>query len=325
MLTRGIKPASDTLGVFLPALGELTRRRMSAKKQARETGGREHAYWDGLQSAFKILINSFYGYLAGPFNFNDYDAAAQVTTTGQAVVKKIVEELEKAGSTVVEIDTDGVYFKPPPDVADEQSEVDYVERIGATLPEGIRLAHDGRYKAMISLKMKNYVLAGYDGKKVFRGSSLRSRADERFGIEFISKAADHLLRGETSEVRELYESTAHKINSGELAIDKFSRRERITEKTFSAASKKRVAQSLDRLGTGQAKIGEYVTVYDRNDGTIGLVKDYNHDEDRDYLIDKLYKFACRLREAFGDKFDILFPRPSAKSRSEAAGQQRLFE
>ena len=320
MLTRGIKPASDTLGIFLPALEELTRRRIDAKRRAKETSGREHAYWDGLQSAFKILINSFYGYLAGPFNFNDYDAAAQVTTTGQAVVKKIVEELEKAGSAVVEVDTDGVYFKPPPEVADEEAEVDYVERIGATLPEGIRLAHDGRYRAMISLKMKNYVLADYEGKKVFKGSSLRSRADERFGLDFISRASDHLLRGEMSEVSKLYESTARMINSGELPIDRFSRRERITEKTFSAASKKRVAQAA-----GRAKIGEYVTVYDRNDGTVALAADYNHDEDRDYLIDKLYKFACRLKEAFGDEFDRLFPRPSAKSRSEAAGQQRLFD
>ena len=334
MLTKGIQPASDTLGAFLPALKELTARRISAKKKAKETlpsvgadgppthsrAGREHAYWDGLQSAFKILINSFYGYLAGPFNFNDYEAGAQVTTTGQEIVKKIVSELERTGSTVVEIDTGGVYFKPPPEITDEDAELAYVERIGGTLPEGIRLAHDGRYRAMISLKMKNYVLADYHGKKVFRGSSLRSRADERFGLDFISQAADHLLHGRKEQVRELYESYAHKINSGELGIDKFSRRERITEKTFSSVGKKRVAQAAR-----DAKVGEYITVYDRADGTIGLVRDYANDEDRDRLLDKLYKFACRLREAFGDEFDSICPRPSAKSREEAAGQLGLFE
>ena len=349
MLTKRIKPASDTLDVFLPALEELTKRRIDAKRKAKEassSGGAvlretvdpqahseeahvgadtrsEHsraAYWDGLQSAFKILINSFYGYLAGPFNFNDYDAAAQVTTTGREIVRKIVEELEKAGSTVVEVDTDGVYFRPPPHIADEQTEIEYIEQIGSTLPEGIRLTHDGRYRSMISLKMKNYVLADYDGKLIFKGSSLRSRADERFGIEFISEAAGCLLRGEVERVAQLYQTLARQINAGELPVEKFSRRERITERTFSAASKKRLAEAA-----GRTKIGEYVTVYNRCDGTVALASEYNNDEDRDYLLDKLYKFACRLREAFGNEFDLMFPKPSAGSRSEAAGQQRLFD
>ncbi len=61
MLTQQVKPRNDSLDVFLPALAELTRRRIDAKRRARETEGRDHAYWDGL-SAFKILINSF-GYL----------------------------------------------------------------------------------------------------------------------------------------------------------------------------------------------------------------------------------------------------------------------
>jgi len=318
MLTNRIGPASDTLGAFLPALDELTNRRFAAKKRAKETQGAEHAYWDGMQSAFKILINSFYGYLAGPFNFNDYEAAARVTTTGQEIVKTIVDELERKGSTVVEIDTDGVYFQPPPEIEDEAKELEYVEAIGAALPEGIRLAHDGRYRAMISLKMKNYVLAGYDGKKTFKGSSLRSRADERFGLDFISNAAEHLLRGRKEEAADLYRHMARKIESGELPVDAFARRERITEKTFSSTGRKRIAQAA-----GKAKVGEYVRVYQRGDGSMGLVADYDHDEDRDYLLDKLYKFALRLREAFGDEFDEMFPRPSAKSRSEAAGQQTL--
>ncbi|MGQ9764721.1 MAG: 3'-5' exonuclease [Armatimonadota bacterium] len=320
MLTRRIKPAKDSLDVFLPALEELTRRRIEAKRKVRETTGRESSYWDGLQSAFKILINSFYGYLAGHFNFNDYEAAKRVTTTGRAIVKRIVEELERTGSQVIEVDTDGVYFKPPPEVDGEKAELEYVEKIGSILPEGVRLTHDGRYRAMISLKMKNYVLVDYDANMTFKGSSLRSRADERFGQMFISKAAEYLLRGEKDKVKQLYEDLISKINSGELVIDMICRRERITEKTFSAVSKKRIAQVVS-----PSRIGDYVLVYNRSDGSIALASEYNHDEDREYLLDKLYKFACRLREAFGDEFDEIFEKPSSKLRTEAAGQQRLFE
>lgn len=318
MITQNIRPQKDVLDVFQPALRELTSRRIEAKRRARETTGREHADWDGFQASVKILINSFYGYLGGPFNFNDYDAAAQVTTTGRQVVRQIAEALEKSGSLVVEIDTDGVYFKPPDSVDTEEAELEYIERIGSDLPEGIRLAHDGRYAAMISLKMKNYVLLDYDGKLIFRGSSLRSRADEPFGLDFISQASDLLLRGKKQEVKSLYQEISRQISSGTMPLEKFARRERITEKTFSSSGKQRLAKAA-----ASAQVGDYVLVYERRDGSVALAQDYDNDEDRDYLLDKLYKFACRLREAFGDEFDLLFPKPSAKSRAEAAGQQTL--
>lgn len=318
MLRDRVKPSNDTLDVFLPALEELTKRRFAAKKLARESEGRTRAYWDGMQSAFKILINSFYGYLAGPFNFNDYTAAARVTTTGQRLVKLIVEELEKTGSVVIEIDTDGVFFQPPAGIETLEQEVAYIEKIGSVLPEGIRLAHDGRFKAMISLKMKNYVLATYDGRLIFKGSALRSRADEPFGLKFISDAAECLLSGQKEKVKELYQQLARRINAGELAVDEFARRERVTEKTFTSSSKKRLAAAAQG-----AKVGDYVRVYQRSDGSIGLVEDYNHDEDRHYLLDKLYKFASRLAEAYGPDFATTFPKPSAASRKEAAGQQTL--
>lgn len=318
MLANRIKPESDTLGIFLPALEELTRRRFEAKAKAKAASGQEKGYWDGVQASFKILINSFYGYLGAVFNFNDYAAAECITTAGQQIVKKIADELENTGSKVIEIDTDGVYFQPPADVDGFDAEVAYIEKIGSILPAGIRLAHDGRWQAMLSFKVKNYVLVGYDGKRTFKGASMRSRADEVFGREFISEAVGLLVKGEKEKVGELYRRIADEIESKKMPVEKFARRERVTEKTFTSTAKKRVAEAAKG-----ARVGEYISVYDRADGTIGLAEDYNGDEDTRYLLDKLYKFACRLREAFGPEFDILFPKPSAKTAAEAAGQQTL--
>jgi DNA polymerase I len=206
MLRYGIKPRADHLNVFLPTLERLRRLRLDAKARAKQTQGAESAYWDGLQNSFKILVNSYYGYLGSPFHFNDYDAAEQVTLTGQELVKQIAAEIERQGGLVVEIDTDGVYFQPPPEVQTEADEIAFVERVGAVLPEGIRLAYDGRYKAMLSLKTKNYVLQGYDGKLTFKGASLRSRADEKFGREFLNSATQWLLNGEPERVVAEYQS-----------------------------------------------------------------------------------------------------------------------
>ncbi|MFN3651247.1 MAG: DNA polymerase domain-containing protein [Armatimonadota bacterium] len=320
MLRYRIRPESDTLDVFLPMLEELTHRRLEAKARAKR-GGPEAAYWDGLQGSFKILINSFYGYLGAPtFHFNDYAAATQVTTTGQELVKRVAEALERSGSRVIEIDTDGVYFVPPEEVRTEAEEIEYVERIGESLPHGIRLAHDGRYAAMISLKIKNYVLVGYDGKKTPKGASLRSRADEPFGREFLSRAVDYLIAGDLEGLAADYQRLYDLISRGELPLEQLVRRERVTEKTFRSQAKRRAREVAQ-----DASVGESLSVYERADGTLGLADDYAGDEDRWYYLDKLYKFASRLEGALGAEFNRIFPRPTKKKlQAERAGQLSLF-
>jgi DNA polymerase elongation subunit (family B) len=321
MLHYGIRPASDTLGVFLPMLAELTSRRFEAKAQARARKDEaDGAYWDGLQGSFKILINSFYGYLGAPFHFNDFRAAAEVTTTGQRLVRLVADALEESGSQVIEIDTDGVYFVPPDTVTTEEQEHDYVARIGDALPAGIRLAHDGSYAAMISLKIKNYVLVGPNGKKIFKGASLRSRADEAYGREFIARAVERLLAGDLDGLAADYAAVGQQIRTGTLPIEQFSRRERVTEKTFKSEAKRK-----SRAVAKNVQVGDTIQVYQRNDGSLGLVEEYAADEDRWHYLEKLHKFAARLEEAVGPEFERVFPRPARKQlEAELSGQMSLF-
>ncbi|MCL6536423.1 MAG: DNA polymerase [Armatimonadetes bacterium] len=315
MLRYGIKPRADHLNVFLPTLGRLRHLRLDAKARAKQTQGAESAYWDGLQNSFKILVNSYYGYLGSPFHFNDYDAAEQVTLTGQELVKQIAAEIERLGGLVVEIDTDGVYFQPPPEVQTEADEIAFVERVGAVLPEGIRLAYDGRYKAMLSLKTKNYVLQGYDGKLTFKGASLRSRADEKFGREFLNSAIQWLLNGEPERVVAEYRRLARAILNGEVDIEQLCRRERVTQKS------KQDTHPLYPLAR-RFQIGDYIMVYRKRDGSLGLLEEYAGDEDREHYVEKLYKFAARLEPLFPD-FDAQFPKPQAIIQAEK--QPGLFD
>jgi DNA polymerase I len=315
MLRYGIKPRADHLNVFLPTLERLRRLRLDAKARAKQTQGAESAYWDGLQNSFKILVNSYYGYLGSPFHFNDYDAAEQVTLTGQELVKQIAAEIERQGGLVVEIDTDGVYFQPPPGVQTEADEIAFVERVGAVLPEGIRLAYDGRYRAMLSLKTKNYVLQGYDGKLTFKGASLRSRADEKFGREFLNSATQWLLNGEPERVVAEYQRLARAILNGEVDIEQLCRRERVTQKS------KQDTHPLYPLAK-RFQIGDYILVYRKRDGSLGLLEEYAGDEDREHYVEKLYKFAARLEPLFPD-FDRLFPKPQEIIESEQ--QPGLFD
>ncbi len=170
------------------------------------------------------------------------------------------------------MDTDGVYFQPPESISDEDAETAYIETIGSALPEGIRLAHDGRYRAMISLKMKNYVLETYGGHLIFKGSALRSRADERFGVEFIQKAAHLLLKRETQQIGDLYLETARAINEHKPESRSLGREG--SQKDLRQTSKKRVQGGRD------AKAGTTFG-YQRSRGE-GPDRDYDHDEDTHY-------------------------------------------
>lgn len=329
MLNYNVSSSSDTLGLFLPLLKELTRRRLMAKRKAKDYEEAQNqiasAYWDGLQGSYKLLINSFYGYLGAPFYFNDYAAAAKVTEIGQEIVKQIADELEKRGATVIEIDTDGVYFQPPAGIEGKPAEEAFIVEIGATLPEGIRLAFDGRYKVMLSLKAKNYVLVSYEGKKTFKGSSLRSRADEKFGKKFLYEAVDFLLNDDLDGLAARYQALLDAIENRELGIEEISRRERVTDKTFTSDAKKRNAEAMVGLS-----VGDYATIYQREgDKALVSAEQYNHDEDIEYYQTKLYKFAQRLEAAIGENFEKLCPKPltgaKRKAAEDAKHQMSLFE
>jgi DNA polymerase, archaea type len=308
MLRFGLKPASDALDVFLPLLDDLTRRRLSAKRRLRRATGSEWAYWNGLSSSYKVLINSFYGFLAySRAVFNDFDVAERVTTTGQQLIKDVLAALERRGCQIIEVDTDGVYFVPPPEVTTEEEEVALVGRVGRALPEGINLAHDGRYLGMVSLKQKTYFLLTYDRRLLATGSSLRSRRDERFLRRFVQGAAVTLIDGSLEDVGREYLTLARRIQAGELTVADFARRESITRKTHTSPGLRRLASAARGI-----PVGQQVQVYQRRDGSLALTSEYAGDEDRDYLLRRLHDMARRFEAlvpggAKSVEFKKLFP------------------
>jgi DNA polymerase elongation subunit (family B) len=231
MITRGIRPASDTLGAFPALLGELTALRLDVKRRMRESPeGPARSGLDALQSSFKILINSFYGYLGYARGlFNDPAQADAVTRAGQETLRAMMTAIADRGGTVVEVDTDGVFFIPPPDAEGEAGEEEFVRAVGSTLPQGISVVSDGRYARMLSYKKKNYALLGHDGAITLRGSSLISRSMERFGRMFIRACVEHLLRGDVAGLHRVYVETEERIRSHRLDVSELVRTETLHE------------------------------------------------------------------------------------------------
>jgi DNA polymerase I len=206
MLACGYFPKTDDLGIASGLLGDLRDFRIKAKELARAADTPEaKVYFSALQTTFKILINSFYGYLGFDMgHFNDYEAANLVTAKGRELIQSAVARLKQEGASVVEVDTDGIYFVPPKKIATRADEERFIRELAAILPKGIELEIDGRYAAMFSYKMKNYALLDEKGGLVVKGSGLRSRGLELFQRRWMEEMLKLLLTGEKEKVPALY-------------------------------------------------------------------------------------------------------------------------
>ena len=282
MLTQGIFPASDRLGVSASLLADLRSFRLSAKALAREAAGEaDRALLGGLQQTFKIFINSFYGYLAfAQGHWNDFDAANRVTAEGRRLVTGLVDRLQQLGATVIEVDTDGLYFVPPsaippggPPGQGEQAEERLLADLSAVLPPGVQLELDGRYAAMFSYKMKNYVLLDSRGKLLIKGSGLRSRGIELFQRKWMEEMFRLLLTGRREEIRHLARRWEDDFQSHRVPVKQFMKTETLQESLGTYQDKLRsgkrnpaAAYELALKSSRPYQPGDQVSYYVAGDG-----------------------------------------------------------
>jgi len=228
MLSQRIFPASDRLAVSASLLRDLREFRVAAKRLAREaTAEADRVLLNALQQTFKILINSFYGYLGfSQGHWNDFDAANGVTGEGRRLVQALVDRLGELGATVVEVDTDGLYFVPPAPPPEEEH---LLAQLASALPEGIQLELDGRYPAMLSYKMKNYVLLDPRGKLLIKGSGLRSRGIELFQRQWMEEMFRLLLTGRRGEILALVRRWHDDFEAHRVAVKQFMKTETLQE------------------------------------------------------------------------------------------------
>jgi DNA polymerase elongation subunit (family B) len=216
-----IGPARDRLGALLTLVDRLVERRLDAKMRARAApaGSPERHAQEAMSAALKIVVNSAYGYMAAGgelTRFADVHAANEVTRRGRELLALLCQELAARGVTLLEADTDGVYFSVP-ERWTEADERRVVSEVAALLPPLVQLEFDGRYAAMLSHEPKNYALLGYDGTLVLRGVAFRSSRSEPFGDRFLRQAITRLLTGDVTGVRDCYLDTIIALRARSLA------------------------------------------------------------------------------------------------------------
>ena len=321
MLNYDVRPSTDELGLFQHLLRQLTDMRLDAKRRMQEAATpAEHSALDAQQSSYKILINSFYGQLG--FRralFNDFSEADRVAATGQDILKRIMAAIRREGGVVIEVDTDGVLFVPPPQVFGEATERAFVDQLNGEMPAGIRIGFDGRFQKMLSYKSKNYALLAYDNKLKFKGSSLISRSIERFGRQFVVDAISRLLQEDVQALHDLYVSIYDRIVQHDWEIDDFARTETLKDtiekyQTDVAAGRRAKAAAYELAiarmrDTGQpVHRGDRITYYVTGSSPAITAFDYarlanawdraHPDENTAYYLKRLDEFACKFSPFF---------------------------
>jgi DNA polymerase elongation subunit (family B) len=274
-----IGPARDRLGAMLAIVDRLLEHRLAAKARGRAAaaGSPERYAAEAMSAAMKLVINSAYGYLAAPglTRFADVHAANQVTRRGRDVLDLLCRELAARGTTLLEADTDGVYFAVPATWT-EADERRVVAEVAALLPARVHLEFDGRYAAMLSHEPKNYALLRHDGELVLRGVAFRSSRAEPFGEAFLRRALIPLLANDLVGVQDAYLATISALRRRALATRDVAARVRLTkppEQYLATRDARRELPYEAVLASGRRQwaVGEHVRVYRATRGRSGLL------------------------------------------------------
>ena len=305
MLQFACFPQTDQLQIFRHLLTDLRTFRLEAKadmRAAEKSGDTARAHhFHAFQNTFKILLNSFYGYLGfAQGSFADFDAAARVTQIGRDLLKKMIEWLNARDARVIEVDTDGIYFTPPPDIDINKLR----EGLAKELPPGIEVEFDEQFDAMFSYKAKNYALLTRDGDVIIKGGALKSRGLEKFQRIFLEEMIKLLMEGKPEAIGELRNEFEQKIRNREWSIDMLMKTDTLQDsldkyrQKIAASARNRAAAYELALASGRNyrpgdQISYYVKATSKKAPAYEAAKlasefdPQNRDENVDYYVAKL--------------------------------------
>jgi DNA polymerase elongation subunit (family B) len=330
-----IGPARDHLGVMLALVDRLVELRLAAKASARAAppGSTERYAHEAMSAAMKLVVNSAYGYLAAGgelTRFADVHAANEVTRHGRETLQLMCRELAARGVTLIEADTDGVYFAVPAGW-EETDERRVVAEVAELLPPLVHLEFEGRYAAMLSHEPKNYALLGYDGSLLLRGVAFRSSRAEPFGEAFLRRSIARLLAGDVGGVRDIYVATLDALRRSELPAYDVSSKVRLTKTPAQYLETRETRRELSyeaMLASGRTtwSAGDRIRVYRARSGSGSVIKESEDEtaavartDARDYDVEHYARvlretYAARLARAFTPAdYEVLLADPDQMS------------
>ena len=274
-------PQKDPNKNFLNLVQTFTERRLYHKSLAKTD-----KYHDDMQAAFKIFINSCYGFLGSTgLNFNMPEGAAFITRTGREILSKSIEWAQAKRYKIVNADTDSISFTKEHQEEFSNDDRDIIlKEINSLFPSTIKFEDDGLYKCVIVFKAKNYVL--YDGYKIkTKGSAIKATTKEPALKEFINRIISAIIEGKTNynHIYMEYVKEAADIKD----IKRWVTRKTISEKTLNPqrTNEQKIFDIIQNTEYGE---GDRIYCFFTSSGELALAENFNGDYDVDKMLEKVF-------------------------------------
>ncbi|HKS59333.1 MAG TPA: DNA-directed DNA polymerase, partial [Thermoplasmata archaeon] len=216
--------AEQRPGIIPQILRELLADRDRFRARATEsTSPEERQYYDGLQGAVKILMNSFYGVLASSFyRFTDKEIGSAITAFAREAITSIIRSLESEGQEVVYSDTDSVFVRSPS--ASLEGAREFGESLARRFTQsGATFEFQAVYAALFSHGAKKRYVGRMVWPKeelVIRGYETRRTDAFDFQSESLLEIFELILRGDTEGAIQRSRELVKQCRDGEVAAEK---------------------------------------------------------------------------------------------------------
>ena len=213
-------------GLVPRLLRQLMDERDSIKKTMKSSKTEEERnYYDGVQGALKILMNTFYGVLASSFyRFTNLEIGSAITAFARDTIKDLIGRLEKEGYKVIYGDTDSIFIESG------LSEYGDIVGLGENLSKKIS-SEEGviiEFEKVIDPFFSHGAKKRYAGKIIFpkdqageifiRGYETRRTDSFDLQSESLSKVFDLILDRKVEAAVEFSEEIVKKVLAGDPDI-----------------------------------------------------------------------------------------------------------
>ncbi|NEU71738.1 DNA polymerase I [Hassallia byssoidea VB512170] len=219
ILSKGIVSRKDTKRIGLSILQYL----VNEKSRLEKLAAAGDIVAKEKRESTKVLANSQFGFFGtSELAFNDMEAAALVTAYGRRILQFMIEVINQAGATPVEVDTDGVFFTHP------NPEKVYTT-LQSQLPRGIIVKLEFIAEAMFIPQRgtKNYLLWLKDNRIIRKGSwrsRSRSNLEKEFPVEYLTYLIQNQFTAES-----YFKEVKSQILSGKYPVEKLAITRKIRE------------------------------------------------------------------------------------------------
>ena len=200
LVTEGIGPANDDLGVMDGLLRQLLDE-------------------DGpAQDGARVLAAAAHTYLSAQGLFSDPVAASEASVSARRYVDAFLAQALRRGCSVIEADSERVVLGVPSEW-DAATERELTQLAESQLPPGVKLSFVAHYQAWYARAPGAAITLSVDDSVTLIGPAFRPGRLERFGETFMLRAAPFALKGDAVALRQVFLETVHLLRTRQVPLE----------------------------------------------------------------------------------------------------------